>query len=149
MFDCDAFFEDSDFEKIFQIMSNLKKRKIITFDLAKLDESTVEKIKNNQNVNFYDENCWFAYAGEKINGPLGNGTSGGLGGVYLCDLDLLRENGGFDESYVGWGGEDGNMMDRIMYSGREYELLPQRNLVPFHLPHFCDWSNEKYSKRFI
>lgn len=149
MFDCDAFFVDEDFEKIFELTSKLNKRKIVTFDLAKLDESTVEKIKNNETINFYEENCWYAYAGEKHVGPLGNGTSGGLGGVYLCDLDLLRENGGFDESYVGWGGEDGDMMNRITYSGKEYELIPQRGFVPFHLPHFCDWSNEKYSKRFI
>jgi predicted glycosyltransferase involved in capsule biosynthesis len=58
------------------------------------------------------------------------------------------DNGGFDESYVGWGGEDGDMMGRIMYSNKEYKLIPTREFAPFHLSHFTDWGNEKYYKRF-
>ena len=149
MFDCDAFFTEMDFGKVLTLLKDLPKRKIVTFDLAKLGEQTVDKIKNNIEFNIFDEDWWFAYSGPKENGPLHAGISGGLGGVYLCDLDLLRENNGFDESYVGWGGEDGDMISRIMTSGKEYQILPQREFTPFHLPHFCDWTNEKYNKRFI
>jgi hypothetical protein len=149
MFDCDAFFVESDFIKILDKIKNLTKRKILTFDLAKLGDQTVKKIESGEEFSFFDEEWSFAYSGDKKNGPLHQGMGGGLGGVYICDLDLIRENNGFDEKYVGWGGEDGDMMGRIMYSGKEYSHLAQRDVFPFHLPHFSDWGNEKYNKRFI
>jgi hypothetical protein len=40
------------------------------------------------------------------------------------------------------------MMGRIMYSNKEYKLIPIREFSPFHLSHFTDWGNEKYYKRF-
>jgi predicted glycosyltransferase involved in capsule biosynthesis len=149
MFDSDEFFDEKDYTNILNILNNLGDRKIYTFDAAKLEQDTVNKLKNNETVNFFEEQYSFAYSGKKENGPLFAGIVGGLGGVFICDLDLLRENGGFDQSFVGWGGEDGDMLSRIMYSGKEYQLLPQRDFFPFHLPHFSDWSNEKYSKRFL
>lgn len=148
MFDSDEFFVEEDFSKILEILKNLEKRKILTFDAAKLEQSTIDKIVNNEKINFFEEQFSFAYSGAKENGPLHAGMSGGLGGVFICDLTLLSENNGFDESYVGWGGEDGDMLSRIMYSGKPYEIIPQRNFFPFHLPHFSDWGNEKYHKRF-
>jgi hypothetical protein len=148
MFDSDEFFIESDYPKILDILKNLEKRKIITFDAAKLEQSSVDKIVSGEEFSFFDEDWAFAYSGKKSNGPLFAGLSGGLGGVFICDMDLINENGGFDESFIGWGGEDGDMLSRIYYSGKPYEMIPQRDFFPFHLPHFCDWTNEKYNKRF-
>lgn len=148
MFDTDTFFVESDYNSIYELLFNLPKKRIYTFDLAKLDENTILKIQNNETIDFYSEPFSYAYSGNKENGPLCHGTAGGLGGVYICDTSLIIENGGFDENYVGWGGEDGDMLGRIMYSGKPYDLKPVRTFAPFHLPHFCDWNNINYVKRF-
>ena len=147
MFDCDTFFVQNDFNFLLEIIKSLESGDFITFDLAKLDEKdTISTIEND----FVDENFnWsYAYSGDKINGPLCCGHRGGLGGVYICDLNLLREVGGFNEKYVGWGGEDGDMVDRILISGLTHRQISINKIAPFHLSHFCDWSNEKYTKRF-
>lgn len=148
MFDTDTFFDTKDYELIYDLLKNIPKRRIHTFDLAKLEEKTFIKLNNGESVDFFSEDFSYAYAGNKEIGPLGSGNMGGLGGVYICDIDLINENGGFDEKYTGWGGEDGDMLGRIMYSGNYYELKPVRSFAPFHLPHYCDWNNINYIKRF-
>lgn len=148
MFDTDTFFVESDFEKIFDILYEIPKNRIYTFDLAKLDEETILKIERGEQINFFEEHFNYAYSGNKENGPLGGGSMGGLGGVYICDINLIKDNGWFDEKYIGWGGEDGDMLNRIMYSGKPYELKPVKSFSPFHLPHFLDWNNINYTKRF-
>lgn len=148
MFDCDAFFVEDDFCSLLDIINSLESGDFVTFDLAKLDEmDTISIIKND----FVDKsmNWSYAYSGNKSNGPLCCGHVGGLGGVYICDLNLLRDLGGFNEKYVGWGGEDGEMIERIVNSRKKHKQIPIRNVTPFHLSHFYDWSSEKYNKRFL
>lgn len=148
MFDSDEFFDEKDFTKIVDIFKNIKQGDIYTFDAAKLDSvSTLDIIENGYSSDKEYEYS-FAYSGDKKNGPLGLGHGGGLGGVFICDIKLILELGGFDEKYVGWGGEDGDMMSRIIYSGKKYQHNPVRNFAPFHLDHFSDWGNPKYNKRF-
>jgi len=149
MFDCDTFFLKTDYPKVLDILKNLESNHIVTFDLAKLDEISSVNIINRDCVDTSVDNFSYAYSGDKEKGPLCCGHGGGLGGVYLCDISLIMDNGGFDESYVGWGGEDGDMMGRIMYSNKEYKQIPIRDFAPFHLSHFADWGNKKYGKRFI
>jgi hypothetical protein len=149
MFDCDAFFLKSDNNKIFNILNNLESNRIVTFDLAKLDDVSSINVINRDEVDLNSDDFSYAYSGNKENGPLCCGHGGGLGGVYLCDISLIMDNGGFDESYVGWGGEDGDMMGRIMYSNKPYKQISTRDFAPFHLSHFTDWGSEKYNKRFI
>jgi predicted glycosyltransferase involved in capsule biosynthesis len=147
MMDCDAFFHIDDYNKLLEIISNLKKGDIITFDLAKLKDNVSDYIIGN--VFDISKADWsYAYSGKKENGPFGGGYLGGLGGVYICDTSLLLELGGFDEKYKGWGGEDSEMLDRIIYSKKPHLLTPTRNFAPFHLPHFSDWGNELYKTRF-
>jgi predicted glycosyltransferase involved in capsule biosynthesis len=146
MIDCDAFFHENDYEKLLNLIKSLEKGDICTFDLAKLNDNVTEYIVNEQ---FIIENSdWsYAYSGARENGPLRH-HSGGLGGVYISDTELLLNLGGFDEKYVGWGAEDGEMMNRIYCSGIQHKIKPTNNFAPFHLPHFSDWGNELYSQRF-
>jgi predicted glycosyltransferase involved in capsule biosynthesis len=148
MFDCDAFFLKNDYDKILEILKTLEEKRIVTFDLAKLSDGSSLNVVKNDNVDLVTDDFSYAYSGNKENGPLGSGQSGGLGGVYLCDISLIMENGGFDESYVGWGGEDGDMMNRIIISNMGHKQISIREFAPFHLSHFTDWGNEKYYKRF-
>jgi predicted glycosyltransferase involved in capsule biosynthesis len=146
MVDCDAFFHESDYDKFLEIFNSLNKGDVVTFDLAKLNDNVDDYIINEK---FEIERAdWsYAYSGNRNNGPL-NGYTGGLGGVYLCDTNLLLELGGFDEKYVGWGGEDGDMLSRIWDSKIPHSFKPVRNFAPFHLPHYSDWGNKLYNERF-
>lgn len=47
------------------------------------------------------------------------------------------------------GGEDGDMMGRIWKNGFSNKIKPIRNFAPFHLPHYSDWGNINYNKRFL
>lgn len=145
MMDCDAFFYRKDYNNLLEIIKNLKDGDVYTFDLAKLDNNISDYIVDGV---FIPENAdWsFAYSGDKSKGPL-CGLNGGLGGVYISDTNLLLSLGGFDESYLGWGGEDGDMLGRIYYSNINHSINPVRNFAPFHLPHFVDWNNDNYRIR--
>jgi predicted glycosyltransferase involved in capsule biosynthesis len=146
MIDCDAFFHEQDYEKLLDLIKNLDKGDVCTFDLAKLENNIPDYIVDGK---FIIENAdWsYAYSGSRENGPLRHHV-GGLGGVYLSDTNLLLSLGGFDEKYVGWGAEDGDMMGRVYYSEIPHKIKPTNNFAPFHLPHFSDWGNENYTKRF-
>lgn len=145
MIDSDAFFQEEDYEKFYMLISELNYGDIITFDLAKLYENIEHYIVDGQfRLEFAD---WsFAYSGKRENGPL-HQSLGGLGGVYICDRKLLSDLGGFDVSYEAWGGEDGDMLSRIMTSGKKYQLKPTKHFFPFHLPHFYDWGNKLFFNR--
>jgi predicted glycosyltransferase involved in capsule biosynthesis len=146
MIDCDAFFHEQDYEKLLDLIKNLDKGDVCTFDLAKLENNIPDYIVDGK---FIIENSdWsYAYSGSRENGPLRHHV-GGLGGVYLSDTQLLLSLGGFDEKYIGWGAEDGDMMGRVYYSEIPHKIKPTNNFAPFHLPHFSDWGNENYTKRF-
>ncbi len=146
MVDCDAFFDEQDYDKFIEIFTNLNYGDVITFDLAKLNDNVTDYIINGE---FHvDKADWsYAYSGNRSNGPL-NGYIGGLGGVYLCDTKLLTELGGFDKSFTGWGGEDGDMLSRIWSSTIPHSFKPVRNFAPYHLPHYSDWGNKHYKERF-
>lgn len=145
MIDCDAFFNYEDFEKIFELLLNSEKGDIYTFDLAKLDNNAFNYIVNGQ-FDKTKSNWSYAYSGNKSLGPLWSHI-GGLGGVYICDTNILNNLGGFDESYEFWGGEDGEMLNRIVISKIPHKIKPIKTFSPFHLPHFTDWENKKYFNR--
>lgn len=146
MVDCDAFFHKDDYDKFLDLFKTLNRGDVVTFDLAKLEDRVNEYIIDGE---FHvDKADWsYAYSGNRQLGPL-NGYLGGLGGVYICDTKLLTDLGGFDERYIGWGGEDGDMFSRIWESQIPHAFKPIRNFAPFHLPHFSDWGNKLYNKRF-
>ncbi len=144
MVDSDAFFDLSDYSKLISLLDFLQEKDIVTFDLAKISNIESCFINNKFNIDLAD---WsYAYSGHRKNGPL-KGYRGGLGGVYIIDTSILLKLDGFDEKYVGWGGEDGEMLDRIERNGFN-QFKPQNNFAPFHMPHFCDYGNSKYSTRF-
>lgn len=145
MFDSDTFFDVQDYDSLIKIIDNLQENDIITFDAAKLHD--INSCFTNDLFDKTKADWHYAYSGKKENGPL-NGYKGGIGGVYIIDTSILLNLGGFNEKYIGWGGEDGEMMDRIYNYGFANNIKPQQSIAPFHMPHFCDYNNEKYYKRF-
>jgi predicted glycosyltransferase involved in capsule biosynthesis len=146
MIDCDAFFYEQDYETLLNLIKGLNKGDVCTFDLAKLEDNVSDYIVDDTFI-ISKANWSYAYSGARENGPLRHHT-GGLGGVYLSDTELLLSLGGFDEKYEGWGGEDGDMMGRIYYTDIPHSIKPTNTFAPFHLPHFSDWSNKHYAQRF-
>lgn len=61
--------------------------------------------------------------------------------------DVLEDVNGWDKSFVGWGGEDQDMIHR--YLGTERHLLKSPDLVYLHLKHAHapDWNNGEMTKR--
>jgi hypothetical protein len=146
MVDCDAFFDINDYDLILDVVKKLNIGDVVTFDLAKLDNNLSDYIDNDTFIKSKAD--WsYAYSGNRENGPLHH-HMGSLGGVYLVDAKLLLNLGGFDEKYKGWGGEDGDMMGRILSSQINHNIKSIRNFSPFHLPHFSDWGNVNYAVRF-
>lgn len=146
MMDCDAFFYDEDYDNLLNLINNLQKGDVITFDLAKLNDNVDSYLVNDKFIKSMAD--WsYAYSGNRENGPL-HQYLGGLGGVYISDTKLLIDLGGFDEKYIGWGGEDGDMLGRIWASEITHRIIPTKNFAPYHLPHYYDWSNKNYSQRF-
>ncbi len=145
MFDCDTFFDKADYDDLLYIIESLEPNSVTTFDAAKL--SNIDECFMNNKFDRSKADWSYAYSGPKSNGPL-NGYSGGIGGVYIIETSILLNLGGFDEKYIGWRGEDGDMMDRIYNSGMNTVIKPQNKIAPFHMPHFCDYSNKNYYQRF-
>jgi predicted glycosyltransferase involved in capsule biosynthesis len=56
-----------------------------------------------------------------------------FGVVPLFQRDRLLEIGGWDEKFVGWGGEDQDIIERYLQDGRFLSRCPE--LVYLHLPH--------------
>lgn len=142
MIDCDAFFDNNDYYRLECLIKKLNTGDIITFDLAKLS-GNVEEYLINEEFDKKRADWSFAYSGDKSLGPLYH-HMGGLGGVYIADTNLLLECGGFNENYETWGGEDGEMIGKIMYSQKKHRIIPNREFFPYHLPHFSDWGNQNY-----
>lgn len=141
--DSDCFFHKSDFSNFLETIHKLNEYDIITFDAAKLDKTSSELIMiDDENLNTIEFS--YAYSGDKHQGPLSGGRRGGFGGIFICKTKLLIDFGGFNEDYKTWGGEDGELLDRILQSYNHNKLLPIRNYSPFHLHHFSDWGNPKY-----
>ena len=143
MNDCDMFFLKEDYPKVLEILQTIEYGYLHTFDAAKLGDVDYNILKD-ENFNLHTLDYSFAYSGSKSKGPLADGAKGGLGGIYICDIKLITENGGFNENYIGWGGEDGEMMDKIYYSKNKKEIIPHRDFVPFHLSHHQSWNNVNY-----
>lgn len=147
-FDCDTFFYNENYMDVINLLKSVKENTIITFDLAKLNKDDSLMIIKNNYIDIEKTDWQYAYSGNKKYGPLSNGRIGALGGIFLSSIPLLLKIGGFDEKYVGWGGEDGEIMDRICGSKISHEIISCRTFSPFHLYHFVDYSNKKYVERF-
>lgn len=146
MFDCDTFFSENVYEKLLVLLQKMNTKNIVTFDLGKLDN--IDTLKVLQGTQFDEDkmNFSFAYSGNKSFGPLAHGIQGSLGGVYIAPMRILNEIGGFNKKFVGWGGEDGEIMDRIRTKISPEDLISCKNFFPIHLNHFTDWSNPLYFK---
>jgi len=57
-----------------------------------------------------------------------------LGGNFICPKKIIYELNGFDEDFIGWGGEDNDFAQRISLSGK-CKIVLSGVLVAYHLYH--------------
>jgi hypothetical protein len=144
-FDCDVFFDDQDYNDVLKLINNANENQIYTFDLAKLEKENSEYVRDGGKIdkNIMDWN--FAFSGSKERGPLYQ-LNGGLGGVFFISRNLLLEVNGFNENLETWGGEDGDILNKIFVNKLKFEFKPVREIFPFHLYHETLWHEPKYYK---
>ena len=83
MIDCDAFFDKTDYDKFLDLLKNLQKGDVVTFDLAKLDHAIIDQYLVNDEF-VLDKADWsYAYSGDRKNGPLGCGHMGEIGRAHV------------------------------------------------------------------
>lgn len=133
--DCDCFFLENEYENIAALLKNLKSGSAYTFDLKKLE--TTQGLSFESNSINSELGPW-KYA-------WGHNRTGGFGGFFIVEKEVLEKIGGFDETYEVWGGEDGDALDRAQRLGIRNESI--HNISVMHIPHFCDYGNELYFKR--
>lgn len=76
------------------------------------------------------------------------GRAGGFGAFFICNTNILKDMGGFDEKFTTWGGEDGEIYNRIYYNGNIKKVPSKTEQIKlYHLSHFCDRENINYFNR--
>ena len=150
LLDADLFLDPHDYMTFKSVLTSINKESVAVFDLAKLNDIDTVNIVNGTITDFKSLDFSYAWSGSKAKGPLHNRLSG-FGGMYIAPIDLLLQAGGYDEKFTGWGGEDGELLDRLVHGPRPVlkrgNIHPVRNMAPYHLSHLRDYENKHYAKR--
>jgi hypothetical protein len=131
--DADCFFDEINYDDILKLYMELDEDSVYNFDWKKIRNKIYIDFENRLLLN-KDE---WDYA-------MGNGTVGGLGAFFIVPTKKIKDIGGFDETIETWGGEDGEVLDRLL---RITKRVPIKHFSPYHLPHFTDWGNKLYYNR--
>lgn len=142
LIDADEFIYEGDYKKLLQVLNDANELTINTFDAAKLDKEVSISVRNGNYVCFEDTDWWYAYGGKKDNGALPH-NSGGLGGFFIISRELIARHK-YDETFTTWGGEDGELLKRILESESSIGVKPIRDFTPFHLYHDADFNDKNY-----
>jgi len=73
-------------------------------------------------------------------------TAGGCQTMHIKSWEKVR---GFDESYIGWGSEDYDLLTRVKKAGIKIKWLGESldNIMLFHQPHKCNTKSDlKYQE---
>ncbi len=77
-----------------------------------------------------------------------------IGNFGIVNAKCLEDAGGFDESFEGWGYEDTDLMQELLFRKRRFMNLRKFGSFCFHLSHYIDKSNvfdniERYEKKCL
>jgi len=132
--DSDCFVNTNDYEKLAQTIHEHGKDSCYTFDVLDFTEVDTRNIviENATPSNFQVTSRF-------------PGRAGGLGAFYITNTENLRKHNGFNTKYTTWGGEDGEIYDRIDRDGSIKKVsIKNDNIKLFHLSHFSDRENINY-----
>lgn len=131
LMDCDVFIHRSQWDNLGRLLQSMRYEIGYFFNFAKLESDS--NFKNLDNVSLQYPHA-FAFT---------KGYTGGFGGFHLTSVRAIKDVGSYDEKFTTWGGEDGDLMDRY-YTKFIRKGISEKEILPFHLPHFEDRSNILY-----
>jgi hypothetical protein len=116
--DSDCFVDLIDYPKVLNTIFNFNPNIYYCNNLTKLDKR-----------GFFNEDSFCVKPSYTY---YNTGLIDGLGGMWVCDFNILYEIGGFDERYTIWGREDEDIGKRFTKKGMKFQKL---SFKVFHLPH--------------
>lgn len=73
------------------------------------------------------------------------GRAGGLGALFITDTVNLKKHNGFNEKFTTWGGEDGEIYDKICRDDKITKVATTSDKITlYHLNHFSNRSDIRY-----
>ena len=134
--DSDCFVCKEDYETLGDILEQASVNSCITFDVLDFTEPDTQLIVND-NVNPFSLHNNVSARFE--------GRAGGLGALFITNTDNLKFYNGFNEKFTTWGGEDGEIYDKIYRDGNIQKIPCNNKTVRlYHLSHFSDRENINY-----
>ena len=119
-FDSDIFLEKKHYKYFYDLIKNLNNNDFYIASVFDISEMSLPIIDfKNMEVDL-----------TKVIYSVRNIT--GLGAVFLTNTSNLTNVGGFDERFKVWGGEDDDLADRLMKTGKNRKFFPFNF---YHLPH--------------
>ncbi len=106
--------------------------------LHNLDRDSTENVFNDpQKYNF-------GYRDTSVCGSRSYNVSGVHGGSICVESNLFKNiTGGFDERFIGWGGEDNEFRHRCLFYAKK-EGICNQNLIHLHHDQLNQFSNSNY-----
>lgn len=135
--DSDCFLYRNDYEKLAELILSNGVKSCYTFDVDDIDDKdSIQVIENIKQP----EQC--------ITTNRFPGRAGGLGAFFICNTQVIKDLGGYDEKFTTWGGEDGEVYNRIYYHN-DIKKVPSRTdqIRLYHLSHLSDRENINYFNR--
>lgn len=132
--DSDCFIKKEDYSALLEEIITNGKDSCYTFDVCDFGNSDTDKIiYENADPNSFTTSSRFP------------GRAGMLGAFFITNTENLKKHGGFNEKFKTWGGEDGEIYDKIWYDGSVKKVGLNCNKVKlYHLSHFSDRGNINY-----
>lgn len=132
--DADCFICKEDYAKLAEIIVQADVNSCVTFDVLDFSNEDTDKI-----VYEGADPMQFSVSSRF------QGRAGGLGAFFITNTNNLKSNGGFNEKFTTWGGEDGEIYDKINRDGSIKKIPCNRDVIRlFHLSHVSDRSNINY-----
>lgn len=132
--DSDCFICREDYSKLAEILVNNNKESCFTFDVLDFNDENTSKIvyKNADPTQFSVSNRF-------------PGRAGGLGAFFITSTENLKKHNGFNLNFTCWGGEDGEIYDKIHRDDSIEKIPCKKDFIRlYHLSHFLDRSNINY-----
>jgi hypothetical protein len=132
--DSDCFICKEDYPKLAELLVQSNDNSCITFDVLDFSNEDTDKIVyENANPLQFEVSSRF------------ENRAGGLGAFFITNTSNLKSYGGFNLKFTTWGGEDGEIYDKIYRDGSIKKIPCNRDVIRlFHLSHVSDRENINY-----
>ena len=132
--DSDCFIESSYYDSLINLIEENGINSCLTFDVLDLDPATTTEIINTGvSAEQYTTNSRFP------------GRAGMLGAFFITNTLNLKKHSGFNTKFTTWGGEDGEIYDKIWRDNEIKKVQIKKDIIKlFHLNHITDRENINY-----